>query len=139
MSALDSYIRVPFKPQGRDWGGVDCWGLVVLYYREELGIELDSFQDVRVSNLRDIAKLVQLHRNSWQLADDPRVGDVAIMKVLVRGALETPLSSHLGLVVKVGPSLGILHAEAEKGCHIDLIGYPAVSSRIIEYRRYVNG
>ena len=33
-------IPVPFKEQGRDRAGWDCWGIIVCAYREVYGIEL---------------------------------------------------------------------------------------------------
>jgi cell wall-associated NlpC family hydrolase len=42
MHWVDSYIGLPYLPHGRDRQGIDCWGLIMLIYREQLGIELDS-------------------------------------------------------------------------------------------------
>ncbi len=30
----------PYLPEGRDWYGVDCFGLVELWHREQLGIDI---------------------------------------------------------------------------------------------------
>lgn len=37
---MRSYIGIPYKHLGRDRRGIDCYGLVVLLYREKLGVEL---------------------------------------------------------------------------------------------------
>jgi len=33
-------VGMPWVRWGSDWGGCDCYGLIVLYYREVLGISL---------------------------------------------------------------------------------------------------
>ena len=37
------YMRLPWAPDGRTRSGVDCWGLIVLVYRELYGLELPEF------------------------------------------------------------------------------------------------
>ncbi len=36
-------VGIPFIAGGRGWDGCDCWGLLLLAYREVLGIELPSY------------------------------------------------------------------------------------------------
>lgn len=40
---LDKYRHIPYADHGRGFDGCDCWGLVRLFYREELRIELPSW------------------------------------------------------------------------------------------------
>lgn len=37
---IDDHLGLKYKFLGRDLGGVDCLGLVVLFYRDMLGVEL---------------------------------------------------------------------------------------------------
>ena len=37
---MDKFIGIPFVSQGRSFRGCDCYGLVKLYYKEVLNIEL---------------------------------------------------------------------------------------------------
>jgi cell wall-associated NlpC family hydrolase len=39
------YFHIPFLERGRSVEGVDCWGLIVLIYREQFGITLPPYAD----------------------------------------------------------------------------------------------
>lgn len=36
-------VGVPFVPDGRDYDGWDCWGLVVRAYRDVLGVDVPDY------------------------------------------------------------------------------------------------
>jgi len=40
------YIGIPYKNLGRDFSGVDCYGLLYLFYKNELGLEFPSFEEL---------------------------------------------------------------------------------------------
>jgi len=42
---FNRYIGIPYKENGRDFKGVDCFGLCYLIWKYELGINLYSFTD----------------------------------------------------------------------------------------------
>ena len=41
---INDFIGIPYLAGGRDFKGCDCWGLVTLYYREALGLELPDYK-----------------------------------------------------------------------------------------------
>lgn len=92
------YVGIPFLDHGRTKAGVDCWGLVVLVYKEELGIELPDMGTSYTN--ADIRKEIQcavsdVSSRNWNMdvTDLPRkMYDVIVFK---RGGIET----HVGLWV----------------------------------------
>ena len=79
----DKYIGLPYKNNGRDAAGVDCWGLVYLFYKDELGIELPSYIDDYVGpNDPSVVSLVNSYKDQWTSTTTPNVGDVVLFNIL---------------------------------------------------------
>lgn len=96
MSWYKKYIGIPFVDKGRDESGLDCWGLVRLVYKNELGIDLPSYcEDYESTNdyeiLRDIVTLEKGQR--WKAVKEPKEFDVIILNM--RG-----MPIHVGIVTK---------------------------------------
>ena len=96
MNWTDSYIEIPFKPDGRDRNGLDCYGLVCLVYKERLGIELPDykgvFTDHSYGTLRAVAKAFAVGRERWQKVTDPHEFDVVMLRT-------GHYTWHIGLVI----------------------------------------
>lgn len=60
MHWTDAYIGIPFEVKGRNYEGLDCWGLVRLIYKEMFNIDLPSFADKYI-DLKDKALLEKLY------------------------------------------------------------------------------
>lgn len=79
MKDFSRYCSIPFKDKGRDWSGCDCWGLVKLFCKNELGIDLDSHDRAYsgVSDIDSIMKIADEEKKKWTAVSPPgRVGDV---------------------------------------------------------------
>lgn len=90
------YLGIPFKHRGRGFDGVDCYGLLVLYYKTEFNIDLPDFwyefnwsktgKDIISDNYPSIAKPVLT----------PEKNDIALFRV----SFGCPVVNHAGIVVE---------------------------------------
>lgn len=47
MMNFSKYIDIPYKNLGRDFEGVDCWGLICLIFKHEKNIILPDFTELK--------------------------------------------------------------------------------------------
>ena len=111
---VERAVCVPFLDKGRSYDGWDCWGLVVCYYRDVLGVVLPSYDDYdTVRNHKALVRLFTTNAPEWRKVLAAIDGRVAL---IFRGAL--PL--HAGLVIANGRR--ILHCEEDVGTVSEPIG-----------------
>ncbi len=122
--------NVHFKPRGRDRAGIDCWGIVYLYYKEILNIDLPSYTDLySASDIRNYEHLHSIFKTEvplWQLVDIAIPADVVLLRLRGR-----PI--HVGLVIEPGRMLHI-----EEGIDICEERYDGIKwkNRVIGVHRY---
>lgn len=94
---ISKYRDIPYVSKGRDFRGVDCWGLLYLFYKTELGIDIPSFSsDYRNSDRVAYEKMVECsdHFRGWREVEKPQSMDVALFRI-------GPLF-HVGVFVQKG-------------------------------------
>ncbi|HCN5322470.1 TPA: C40 family peptidase [Escherichia coli] len=95
-------IGVPWANRACSFDKVDCWGLVVLYYRHVLGIELHQTPDYEAGT--DFFTCYQGDVVFWRPVDKPVEGGIFVG---YRGAQP----AHVGLVL----NRQALHSRGESG------------------------
>jgi lipoprotein Spr/probable lipoprotein NlpC len=112
---MEKYIGIPYKFNGRDMKGIDCYGLVWLVEKEVFHKELPIFSNVS-DKARDI--LVNDYRPllNAQEVGVPVDGDIVLMFVYGKPV-------HVGVYYNDG----VLHALENRG-----VVYEKLSSRYIK-------
>ncbi|TQD11875.1 NlpC/P60 family protein [Enterobacter hormaechei] len=95
-------IGLPWANRACSFEKVDCWGLVVLYYRHVLGIELHQTPDYEAG--ADFFTCYQGDIVFWRQVDNPVEGGIFVG---YRGAQP----AHVGLVL----NRQALHSRGENG------------------------
>ena len=79
----NKYIGLPYTSNGRDESGIDCWGLVRLFYKQEYDIELPSYTE-EYSGAYDtrILEMMDQYKNNWSQVQTPEIGSVIVFNIL---------------------------------------------------------
>lgn len=107
---LLSLVGVPYKRDGVDRDGIDCWGLVRLAYKEGYGIDLMADPTVNYDRCHEV----------WYV-DNPRpvFEIVRPYDVVVFALLNTlGISDHVGIVIDQSR---FLHAHRRTGASIETL------------------
>jgi cell wall-associated NlpC family hydrolase len=103
------YVGIPYVPHGRDFQGVDCYGLLRLVFRQEFGAEIPEYvyDDATVPDAFEAG----LNDSCWSLVAAEQLGDVILLTVKGK-------PFHCGLVLEPGRML-----------HVTRLGYSACIER----------
>jgi len=108
-----SYLGIPFEMGGRNRDGIDCYGLVVLVFREVFGVDITSFDDLDIES-------PELHEvwdaaigSQWVRLSDEEVAPGDVVDVVFLGA------PHCGIVVDKSR---MLHSRNGAGVVIENFG-----------------
>lgn len=79
----DKYIGIPYLEHGRSSTGVDCWGLVRLFYKQEFDIDLPSYvEEYTGSYDPKLSETIETYSNNWTKTVAPKPGDVCLFNIL---------------------------------------------------------
>jgi cell wall-associated NlpC family hydrolase len=84
MRDLARYVGIPYRDKGSDpETGLDCWQLVRLFYREELGKTIPDYMAFYRSSLSIVEASGAIVRAipDWNPVEPPAYGDVLVFRI----------------------------------------------------------
>lgn len=127
-----NYIGIPFKDKGRDIKGCDCYGLVMLYYKNEFNIDIPDTNIIpnqTGSIMRNFLNEIEKH---WIKIDKPEKGCVVAMAMHED---HPKLVTHFALALD---EKTILHSVRERGSHKMSIDNMQIKSFIKGFYKWQN-
>ena len=97
---MDKYIGIPYKYGGEDFSGADCWGLVRLYLKNELGIVVPRYY-VGPYDKEIIGAQIEFSKIDFKAVQMPAIGDIVLMNI-------NGVTSHCGVYCGDGRMLHTL-------------------------------
>lgn len=92
---LISYLKIPYLHKGRDSKGVDCFGLLLMFYKNELGVELPDYEEDYAEDWwKDQNLFLDLYKAyKFKRTKEFKVGNV----ILFKNTNNTP--GHVGIIL----------------------------------------
>jgi len=109
MIDWNKYVGIPYKINGRNFDGCDCWGLVCLVYRYEFGIDIDKYF---YKDLAEGHDLIAKEKKCFMKIEKPAIGDLVLFNIGGK-------PSHIGIVIGTEYQKNLLHTVAEHDSAID--------------------
>jgi len=130
MNWTHKYVGVPFRSQGRDARGCDCWGLVRLIYWLELQIELPLYGEISATDLIAVSNNITegYQREQWHSVEQPHEFDVAVMRYYGKKQV-----GHVGVMVSQNE---LIHTERGFDAAIVPLTHMTIRNRIVGFRRH---
>lgn len=100
---MRKYIGIPYMDRGRDFGGCDCYGLVWLYNKLEIGTDLPTLLNTYgcADDPGGTSVFIAIEKKRWNQVEEPSHGDVLLFKV-------GRFVSHVGVFLQGNEFLHVL-------------------------------
>lgn len=110
-----NFIGVKFSDDEESFDGANCYGLVRLFYREELGIIIPSLNVPSNHSNKVYATFLKQISEHWKSVEEPSYGDVVAM---AQNFAHPKIVQHVGIYIGDGK---VLHTLNKINSHITSI------------------
>lgn len=124
---IETLLRIPHVPNYGRMDGADCWGVVEIWYREVLKIELDDRSDIAPGPEGLAAGFAA--KSNWQEIKTP-VDDCLV--IMSQGRIK---AGHVG--VFIGGK--VLHSTPDTGCVLEPLNSLRIAPRTTCFLEYCPG
>lgn len=123
----NNYVGTQYEDGGRDHTSLDCWGLVVLIYEEQLNITVPSFlSGYDIKSKSEISDMIRVHKESWSRISEPEPFSVVVFRI--GGKL-----CHVGVMIDEHQ---FIHALEGVGVAIESVRSALWKNRVEGYYKY---
>jgi len=123
------YLGIPYKNKGRDLKGLDCYGLVIMIYRD-LGFELLDYWQYAQDWYKSKKDLInENYKLQWEKVEFPEIYDIVVMK------LKSSIPNHCAVYLG---NYKVIHVYENSDVHIDDLTLPQWKSKIYGCFRFKN-
>jgi cell wall-associated NlpC family hydrolase len=95
---FNEYLGIPFKSGGRDRNGIDCYGIILLIYKEKKGIQLFDIEKYDSAWGESENYFISNYHKSWEKIEIKELQpfDVILFRI------DTIVPQHVGLYTGEG-------------------------------------
>jgi cell wall-associated NlpC family hydrolase len=123
----DDYITIPYARDGRSFKGCDCYGLLILIYRVELGIEL---KDYKLASYDDATVAMAMVENYYTQFDEISPEQIKPFDIVsICNNSKTP--NHCGVILG---KQKFIHSLSGYGCAVSKL--KVWNKRIYNFHRF---
>jgi cell wall-associated NlpC family hydrolase len=102
-------IKVYSDLIGIPYSESDCWGIARLFYKIELGIELNRYYDSAPNDIKIANQLIYSNMGDFEKVTSPNFGDIVLLNLY-------GIEAHIGIYLN---EQQLLHTTRHSGCVID--------------------
>lgn len=127
---INDYIGIPFKVHGRDKSGLDCYGLVRLFYQNELGVILpDTLDYIDNINSYNAARKTVQDTGKFVKIENPEFGAIGLFRFM-------GMPTHVGVYI---PNGKLLHVKVKSNSVLQKIESCWLGKRLEGWYKFLGG